>query len=181
MIELLRDSAWNGISGLVAIIALIIVIRQDNSLRPIGLKIIIGLGRATIGILAISLGAMLYLGIFDPLLGGGIRAIQMTWDVIGGTPIVYSSFRYAIFPGSVTALVCSMSKNLWISTILATIVAIIGTTLADIWVAISTLGQAITVTVLLFPVLFNIVGGVIIGPVIALCVRGFDNILGVRP
>ena len=180
----LEDPAWNGIQGIATLIALIIAIKQDHSLHPIAIKIIIGLLKATIGVLLISTGPIIYHGLVNLLILGGVPAVVRFWKSIlssefgGLSHIVGMSLSYALFPGSVTAIFASMSKRLLPSMVIAVIVTFLSTTLYDIVHSFLVATQASDTLLLGF--FFNIIGSIIIGSIIALCIKAFDSIIGIH-
>ena len=181
MVELLRDPAWNGIAGIAAIIALIVAIWQEKRAIKILPRTLIVIGRALIGILVISLGPFIQWSIQE-LFAGGMPSVLKFWRDLAIHDLalnyfILGSFLYAIFPGTVTATISSSRNNK--NTVLRTsIAAIISVTITDIaFTFIHSLGgfDNFIFPSFLYSLLFNLVGGVIVGAIIAYLVSLYDK------
>ncbi len=183
MIDLLRDSVWNGITAIATIIALAIAIRRERvSLSPFIQRLLIVLGRAIVGILVIFPGPRIESTVRTFLDGGFPNAAAYWQRVLTNNPlndVLTGPFGFALFPGTVAALVASYAPTFQQAlrrTILALILALLVT---DIFFYFGNGGG--DVLRLMFSFLSDIVGAVIAGPIITYLVRNLDKAFAGNP
>lgn len=179
MVDLLRDPVWNGIAAIAAIIALILAVQQEKRVANTLPKILIVVGRAIIGILIIALGPSVQ-WCMEKLFAGGIPLVIKAWQSLGVSQLwntfALASLVYAVFPGTVTAVIASPKSQ---NTILRTsIAAFITLSISDIFLIILDnlrAGFFLTIKSFLFSFLLNAVGGFLVAIIIVYLVELYDK------
>lgn len=174
MDNLLRDPVWNGITGIISIVALIIALRrEDVDVMSLGLRFFLVLCRAMVGVLVLSPGQLLQ-RILVIIFAGGIPMVIEWWQYTSSNGLwplrLGNSLVYAIFPGLVSSLIASTGRTFKISAQRAVISVIVTLILADAFLVISGYGGPISFDVVVSDLLSDIFGGVVVGLIIAFLV-----------
>jgi hypothetical protein len=176
MTNLLRDPIWNGIAAIIAIVALVVAIRKEN-LDWISLtqRLVIVGSRALLGVIVLLPGIPVQYSISKIIEGGVpllINAWQGAYDDMGLSGIVGVSLSFSFFPGFVSALIASTGNTLRQSIQRSVFTVMVTLTFADILNIM--LGNN-DIGGLPASIAYNIMGGIIAGPIIAYAVRLVDT------
>ncbi len=162
MLDFLRDPVWNGIAGVIAIIALAAAFIQEKKFITNSKAMVLIAVKSLIGILIISLGPLIQLTV-EALFSGGISDVEDLWRAISSNYGFGKLFIYAIgfafFPGIITAIAASSGKNLKQGILRAIAAAFITTSVTDMIIG----GDIFE---LVFAFIMNMFGAIIAGSLI---------------
>jgi hypothetical protein len=178
MLTVLRDPLWDGIAGIIALLALIVAISQSKtSKRTLVQQIAINVGRAILGILVFLPSVAIYLTLVS-IIEGGIPLVMKNWEGIPFSRAFIYSLNYAIFPGTITAIAASRGRSFNHSVSLAIVAAFISTSISDIYLNLS--NSEFNINQLLSALLANVIGGIVAGILIAYLVKIFNEAFAIH-